>query len=989
MEKFAGIKFTIIGLIIALWIFFFSYSGINLGLDLRGGFELLYKLDIPPSSSLSKGDVVEQTRVVIQNRIDSLGMKEIRVQKSGADKFLIDLPGGSVEEKDKIKKIIEKMGVLYFKLVKKPATADESADYKGYTKEQFDQTRRHTEQVEKKNEELIAQGKEPILPDEEIRTMVVRDKKGEITERFEVILENKDMLSGRYLSEVFPSSDEYGAPSVGFKFNAEGSKKFAYLTREENKHRYLAIVLDDEVQSAPRIEDTIHGAGIIRGNFTREEVERTVIILRSGSLPAVPTLEREFSVGPALSNESISKGLTAMIISIIVVPLMVGVYYLGGGLIANFALIMNVILVLGTLAVTKATFTLPGLAGLVLSVGMAVDANILILERIREERAKGKSIRQAVESGYSNALRAIFDSNLTTLITGIILLKAGTGPVKGFAVTLCIGIVSNMFTAIFVTRALTGFLIDKNIIKEMKMFTLIKNPNIPFLNTRHVMFFISTIAVLASLSLFFSRGQEKYGIDFTGGAIINVSLKEPASVATIREKINSVPELKGAEVISHFEDVAGEDRKSDISRGFVIRVMLFTISDTFRAELEKTFKEQQAVCAFIPDKEAKKFKPQRDTAIYLTLTTPLAKQEVEKKIKEMKFAQYLRYEDFDIAPVETAENPEQEKAPSLKFSVSADLLGIVRENIGNTLADLLPPASFEDTKEIAKEKEELRKEKKVLVYVNLRKTDEIDKMVETAKNELVSASLTDYEVTGEERKNSPNIITLRIVSPEIDFMKQPYESVVSPIEKTFSQSKMLQISEPFTFSDSIGPAAAYNLKAKAIFAIILSLIAMIIYIAFRFEFRFGIAAVIALGHDVAIALGAVTLVDLLGIAEMKIDLPLVAAFLTIVGYSVNDTVVIFDRIRENLRRKEFDLEKSGKTFVEILNIALNETLARTLLTSSSTIIVLVILICCGVQAILGFAFTMLVGIIVGTYSSIFIATPIVIFFHKGKTKGAK
>jgi protein-export membrane protein SecD/preprotein translocase SecF subunit len=991
MEKFAGLKFTIIGLLCALWIFFFLYSGVNLGLDLRGGFELFYRLEIPQGAKM-KGDIVEQTRVILQNRIDSLGMKEIRVQRSGANRILVDLPGGSAEDKEKTKAIVERMGVLNFKLVKKPAGAEE-----GYTPEdrqkQLEETRRYMEEVKKENEKLIAEGKQPIQPKEEIYTMVVRDKKGEITQRFEVILENQDALSGSYLSDVYPTQYGLGEPAVGFEFNPEGARKFAQLTREENKNRELAIVLDGVVQSAPAIKETIHERGVIHGNYMREEVDRMVIILRSGSLPARPVLEREYSVGPALSNESISKGTMAIIVSMILVPFMMAAYYLGGGLIADFALLMNAILVLGTLAVSKATFTLPGLAGFVLSVGMSVDANILILERIREERAKGKSIRQAVESGYKRAFSAIFDSNLTTIITGLILLEVGTGPVKSFAVTLTIGVAFNMFTAIFVTRAITGYLIDKNIVKELKMFSLIKKtPNIPFLNVRHLVLTISMIASAASLFLFFSRGPEKYGIDFTGGAITNVSLREPVLVSVVRDRINSIPELKGAEVIAHFEKAPGEDEKKDISRGFVVRNMLYTISDTFRSDIEEKFKEERSKSTFIPESEAKKFKPERDTSLYLTLQSPLTTQEVENRIRGLKFAGYLRkgQEDMDITPV-FEEKPGEDKAKgaAFRFAVRADLLAVVRENVKSALGELLCPSGFEVTPAIEKEREELRAKGKVLSYVTVRKTSDVNAIVEDAKRELTAAGLTNYEVTGEERKDAQGFVRLRIVSPDdpkIDFLKQPYDGVLASIEKVFKQSAKLKVSEEIAYSDSIGPAAAYNLRSKAIFAIILSLIAMIVYIAFRFEFKFGVGAIVALGHDVAIALGAVMLVDWLGIAEMKIDLPLVAAFLTIVGYSVNDTVVVFDRIREDLKQKEFDVVRRGKTYIETLNMALNEVLARTLLTGTCTLVVLIVLLLCGVQAILGFSFAMLVGIISGTYSSIFIATPLVIFMHRAKGK---
>jgi preprotein translocase SecF subunit len=345
----------------------------------------------------------------------------------------------------------------------------------------------------------------------------------------------------------------------------------------------------------------------------------------------------------------------------------------------------------------------------------------------------------------------------------------------------------------------------------------------------------------------------------------------------------------------------------------------------------------------------------------------------------------LRPEDISIDPVfEGKPGEEKAKGEAFKFAVSADLLAVVRENVKSALGNLLSPAGFELTPEMQKEREELRAKNKVLSYVTVRKTGEVGTMVEEAKNELAAAGLTNYTVTAQERADAPGFVRLRVESPEKDFLKEPYDGVLASLEKVFKQNPKLKASEEITYSDSIGPAAAYNLKSKAIFAIILSLIAMIIYIAIRFEFQFGVAAIFALGHDVAISLGAVMLVDWLGIAEMKIDLPLVAALLTIVGYSVNDTVVVFDRIREDLRKKEFDVARKGKLYIETLNMALNEVLSRTLLTGTCTLAVLVVLVFCGVQAILGFSFAMLVGIITGTYSSIFIATPLVIFLHRAK-----
>jgi SecD/SecF fusion protein len=905
MEKYAKLKFSFIAILVALWLYFFLASGIPLGPDLKGGFELLYKLELKEGTAPSSSQVNE-TIEVIQNRIDSVGLKEIRVQSYGREHIIVNLPGGSESEKEQVKAIVERMGVLWFELIAKSDTS--TPDPYRFDKKEIEKAKDAQEVIDKENRERAAKGEPPLVPPKKVLPFVRRDKDGKETERFETITETADRVSGSLLSRVHATQNNIGQPAVGFEFNSEGAKLFRKLTREENVNRYLAIVLDDMVQSAPVIKTTIGGSGIIEGRFTLDEVNQQIIILKSGSLPTKPMLDREFSVGPMLGERAIQRGVMAIIIGVLLVLLIMGIYYLAAGMLSNLALIINIVLIVGSLAASKATFTLPGFAALILTIGMAVDANILIFERIREEKAKGKSLSQATETGFARAFWTIFDANVTTLLTALILLWAGTGPIRGFAVTLSIGILCSMFSALFVTRAFLGFLIDKRVITDLKMFQILKKPNIGFVKARHVAFTFSMIAIVAGLFLFFSRGNEKYGIDFTGGSLFQISLKEPETILQVKQTAHSIKGLEDAIVVATYLDLPGEQRDKGIAVSYTIR------------------------------------------------TRTVETAEVEEETGRQK-----------------------------------QLQEVLHKRIIEAFKDRLAPVALDTSEKVLIEQGELEREhKKAVVYVFVRKGNrEPEKLAQAATktlNDNKDFRGTAVTVADEEDKSLKNFTRLRVETEEVDFLKTPFKQVLANIEKILEDTEGVNLSEPFPRVDTIGASVAYNLKSKAVVALILAMIVIILYIAVRFELKFGFAAVFALGHDVAIALGAVTLVDMLGLVDMKIDLPTTAAFLTIIGYSLNDTIVVFDRIRENLRRKQYDAKKSKESYAQIINDSINETISRTLLTSFTTFIVVLVLFLSGVEAIAGFTFAMLVGVVVGTYSSIFIASPILIFMRPAELK---
>ncbi|MDX2443817.1 MAG: protein translocase subunit SecDF [Bacteroidales bacterium] len=575
--------------------------------------------------------------------------------------------------------------------------------------------------------------------------------------------------------------DEYnqtsGDAQVSMNMNTEGSKVWARMTRE-NIGKCIAIVLDDYVRSAPRVSVEIKGGSSeITGDFTIDEAKDLANILKSGKLPAPARIEQETIVGPSLGQEAIDSGLNSFMIAFVIVLLYMVFYYsYRAGSVADIALIINMFFLMGVLASLGAVLTLPGIAGIVLTIGMSVDANVLIYERIKEELRAGKGIKLAIKEGYKNAYSAIIDANVTTLLTAGILFFFGTGPIKGFATTLGIGIITSLFSAIFITRLIFEKMLDKN----MKLTFATKltenafsNMSIKFISKRKVFYVVSGALVIISIISLLTRGLNP-SVDFTGGRTYIVRFEEAPSTVDVQNNLKLVfgeaPEVK----------IFGNDRQLKITTQFMI-----------------------------DDSEAD------DT--------------VEENLYE-------------------------------------GLLPIIGDDVS---------------------KEEF---------------------------------LSDYRQS----------------------------------------------------SQMVGPTIADDIKVRAVWVILLSLIVMFVYIVIRFRnWQFGMGAVAALVHDSLIVLGVFSLFYGILPFSLEIDQAFIAAILTVMGYSVNDTVVVYDRIREyvGLYRKR---ERS-----EIMDIALNSTLSRTLSTSLSTFLVLLTIFIFGGEVIRGFTFALMVGVVVGTYSSLFVATPMV------------
>lgn len=413
---------------------------LNLGLDLRGGSSLLLELDVSKlSGKESLNDSMQRAIEIVRNRIDQYGVGEIPITRQGEKWISVQLPG--IANPEQAEALIGKTAMLEFRIVKDDAAAQEAVNKLNEMDNPFNADGTLTEEAAK----LVPAG-----------ITVMKDKQG-----FLVALTDTAAVTGADLEDARVTTGEYGYPAVSFQFNGEGAKKFGNLTGA-NLKKNLAIVLDNTVQSAPTINARITRDGQITGQFTMEEARQLAIVLRAGALPAPVNIIEKRIIGPGLGEDSIKSGVKASLVGFVLIVLFMSIYYRFSGVISSIALLLNLVFLLALMAYFSATLTLPGIAGIILSLAMAVDANVLILERMREEKDKGQPLPIIIKEGYDKAWSAIFDSNLTTWIASLLLFQFGTGPVKGFALTLTLGLFVGVFTSVFVTRAIYELLLTAN-----------------------------------------------------------------------------------------------------------------------------------------------------------------------------------------------------------------------------------------------------------------------------------------------------------------------------------------------------------------------------------------------------------------------------------------------------------------------------------------------------------------------------------------------
>ncbi|MDG1797098.1 MAG: protein translocase subunit SecDF [Flavobacteriales bacterium] len=611
----------------------------------------------------------------------------------------------------------------------------------------------------------------------------------------EIPTSGEPKINGEDVVNAAQSFDNESKPSVSLSFNSNVADVWAKWT-EQKVGKIIAIVLDDQVFSSPFIRQKITGGNTeISGGFaTIEEAQDLANILKAGSLPVPSVIVDEAIVGPSLGEENINSGLWSFLFAFLLVLFYMIFYYKRAGWVANIALIANVFFIIGTLASLGAALTLPGIAGLVLTIGMSVDANVLIYERIREELKNGKGIKLAIQDGYKHAYSAIIDANVTSLLTAVVLAYFGSGPIQGFATTLIIGVFTSLFSAIFITRLIFSYLLDRK--KEVffsRKFTenLFTGSTIQFLQKRKVFYVFSAIIVGCGIFSLFSRGLDG-GVEFTGGRTYRVEFSEKIDKSEVRDAIS------------------------------------------------------------------------------------------ERCVND---------EGNNIAPeVKTVDN--------------AFTLEITTKFLENS------------------------------VMKNKEKVARIDASLASAFSDL---GYSDSEISNE--GNTYTLLTSRGVESQI--------------------------------SD--------ELIKGSFLAVLFSLFIIFIYIAYRFrKWQFGLGALIAMFHDVLVVLGLFSIFYNIVPFSMEIDQAFIAAILTVVGYSINDTVVVFDRIRE------YSILHKKSSAVQVVDKALNSTLSRTINTSLSTFLVLLTIFIFGGESIKGFAFALMVGVVIGTYSSLFIATPLVVDLSKNK-----
>jgi SecD/SecF fusion protein len=740
-------------------------------------------------------------------------------------------------------------------------------------------------------------------------------------------------VSGRDMARAMATS-QGGDPIIQFSMTSPAAPRFERLTGPERVGRHLGIILDGVIQTAPVLKATLSGGGIIEGYKSQREMEEVVTVLNSGQLAAsLGDPVSEWTVGPELGADNIRNGMTASIIGFGLVLVFMAVYYLFAGLVADMAVILNLVLTVCIMYWIRQTWTLPGIAGLILALAMAVDANVLIFERLREEKAKGGSLAFALKKAYGRAFTTIFDSNLTTVIPAFVLLLPGlaTEEVKGFALVMIIGIGVSMFTAVVVTRMVFETGIRWGLIKQIKMLHFFEKPNIDWMRFARFAFVITLVLALAGIVLFSTRGDEKYDIEFVGGTRVMLTLQPPAgqtsvSIEEVRNRATGVlgPATTVQEVI-----LPGEVSENPLSH-FSITVPAAGSAVTGETAVKDALQE-----------------------VFRDLQPKGRTQEVKTAASEIDLATLIRRRD--------AEKP----------GAPAGAPAAAEPNEGSYIPD------------------DLRKywhQVRVSVELDPPMTpEEVQRRLETLIHDrYAELSDTSYLVQGVTVAGTPGQFKAFDLWVGVEYESTHAETPSPKFWQDLIVSA-LRSQEAFSSTTSFEPTMAGEAWSKAVVAILFSLAAMAIYIWFRFaKFSSGIAAVVATLHDVLITLGAVTVGSLiyalwndnfLHLTDMKVNLPLIGAFLTLVGYSVNDTIVVFDRIREN-RGKYGDLS------ISIINNSINQTLSRTVLTSSTVFLAVVALYFFGGKdsSIHGLAFVMLIGTVVGCYSSIAIASPILVMY---------
>jgi SecD/SecF fusion protein len=911
-------------------------SAIKLGIDLEGGTNLVFETD-PIAGKEVTPDVLAQLVTAIGRRINPTGTEEVVVRAVGRNRIEVIVPGAKPEEVARIKQLITRLGSLEFAILANRSDHDAIIQRaQGAKKDVFDA---NGNVIASWREVAFGKDKKPKYTPGQSDISREVDEKGEKITQVLIVLDREpdNRVTGKYLTRAHETVDESGGAAVGFNFNTRGAFLFQKLTslngpRSDGSFRNLAVLLDERIHTAPVIRSTISDSGMISGRYTRDEVNELIGVLKAGALevPLKPDPVSEFSVGPLLAHDVRDKGMMSVYVSSILIFAFMFIYYRFAGLVANICLVLNIVLILASMAYIDATFTLPGIAGIVLTVGMAVDSNVLIFERMREEQERGSSLRMTIQNGFGRALSAIVDGNMVSLITAVILYMIGTDQIRGFAVTLFIGLSVSMFTAVFMGRVIFELVERKRWIKRVSMMSLIKVPHIDWISWWKPAVAISAVFVIAGFIAMGARGVDNLDIDFTGGTVVTFDFEKDQELHKVQELLQK-PEAEG-----------GLGSTATVER--LMALGATPTEDSSGKDLGKQFR--------IRTKE-QDIKKVADT-IYKQMNS-----------NDMK----IRQVTVDIGNVVDLASSETKRETLAKFPQGRDVLLTFSGPIKTTTAEDYVAQALSEIKGAAPEKKDVDDPE------SEPDAEKTKAKANAPKYDVPKALFVVEGVTASDDDRSAGFTTVRLNAstelPEAD------------LKTALASMQHRMATEPvFTEVNTFDSQVAQEMQEMALLAILFSLIAIVGYIWFRFErVTWGFAAVAALFHDVLVTLAAIPLAaylsqtpvgKALGFEDFKINLGVVASILTIIGYSLNDTIVIFDRIRE-IRGKNPALT------ADMLNSSVNQTLSRTMLTAASCFIVVIVMYAVGGEGLHAFAFTMIVGVISGSWSTIYMSNPVLLW----------
>lgn len=769
-----------------------------------------------------------------------------------------------------------------------------------------------------------------------------------------------------------PDTGQNGKPVIGFRFNNTGGQEFSKLTRQNKPDdqgqfkRQLAIILNGKLIQAPSINAIIGDNGIIEGDFNMDYVNLIVQQLRSGALPA--TLKQkpvaENTIGPTLGQDTINSGTKAIGGAYLAVLLFMLVYYRFSGMVACVALLANLLLTIGFMVAVDATFTLPGLAGLVLMLGMAVDANILIYERLREERDRGANLQMAIRNAYDRAFGTIIDTHLTSIFTAIVLYAVGNDQLRGFGISLAVGLVISLFTSLYMTHLMFDFWLKKNWLSKLRMFRFFTRPNIDFMRLRKVMFPITGALTVLGLAVFLLRGEKSLNVDFIGGTVYGGQLNSAVDVNELRGQLSPERQDKILEVA----DVVWLNEPGKDAYRIIYKI-------PYGAEIDPATKENVG--------------RRVELALGVEGATQADKNNALKQrassIPDLAIEQnFLSGDTGDTSRFFTIRTTEKE--PQL-VQVALDRLFRDEKSGESTLASVNMRVS------------EVGKDAWKLSFVDP-KTGE-----KRYASEAFVRTLLDRDFRAAIPAEKAGIEPYQLQTDEANMKDGRYSEMAivltqeakDELSGTLGATQVTQILERVAGKYNLepqperlevfDPALAGDTRGRAFIAILVSWLAILLYLWFRFgNWTFGLAAVLCLIHDLCFTIGAIvachyihdtSLGRLLGLQDFKIDFAAVAALLTLVGYSVNEIIVNFARVRE-VRGK------SPVLTPQMINDSVNQTISRTVLTATTMWLVSLVLYCFGGSGVHLFAFVMVVGVMIATYSSIYVACPLLLLFGEGR-----